>query len=65
MRALGRCSYSLYAFHAPLLIFALVLWTPWWPALVLALAVGLTAERWIERPFTRFGRRYRWVGAAS
>jgi len=64
LRALGRCSYSLYAFHAPLLIVALIIWPPWWPALVLVLVVGLTAERWIERPLTRFGRRYRWVGAA-
>lgn len=76
---LGRISYSLYLFHAPLTM--LVLWwvlqqptgSAWrgghmlaYLALCGGLAIGVAAvvERWIERPGIALGRRLAWAWQA-
>jgi peptidoglycan/LPS O-acetylase OafA/YrhL len=53
----GRSGYSLYAFHAPILIAAVAFGWPWWIALVAAVTVAVLAYRFYERPLLLRGRR--------
>jgi peptidoglycan/LPS O-acetylase OafA/YrhL len=59
---LGVAGYSVYAFHAPLLILLLLAGLPWWMAGLVAVVVGLASYRFFERPFLQIGRR---IGRAS
>jgi peptidoglycan/LPS O-acetylase OafA/YrhL len=60
---LGKCSYSLYLFHFPVLAglaYALTPYLPLWLALALtppiAIAIAWVSFATIERPFIRYGR---------
>ena len=53
---LGQAGYSLYAFHAPVVLALLAFSAPWWLAMVGALAVGFIAFLTIEQPFTLRGK---------
>ncbi len=54
---IGQASYSIYAYHAPVLAVALLLTLPWWlvPWLVLAMAIGVYLT--FELPLTAAGRK--------
>ena len=54
---LGRSGYSLYAFHAPMLILLVALGILWPAVAIAAVAVGLVAFTVLERPTTQLGRR--------
>jgi peptidoglycan/LPS O-acetylase OafA/YrhL len=51
----GRAGYSIYAFHAPILVALLVAGAPWPVCAAVALAVALVAFRVYEWPLTRYG----------
>jgi peptidoglycan/LPS O-acetylase OafA/YrhL len=53
----GRAGYSIYAFHAPLLVIMLVLGIPWWLAAALVIAFGVLAHLFFEKPMDLVGRR--------
>lgn len=53
----GRAGYSLYAFHAPLLILTLTLGAPWWLAGATTIAVSLAVYVVYEKPLTDLGKR--------
>ena len=53
---LGRAGYSLYALHAPILIFLLLLGLPWPLAAASVIAVGLVVSRHFEVPLQQYGR---------
>lgn len=54
---LGHSSYSIYAYHAPILALILLLALPWWMAPWVVLAVSLTVYVIFESPFTNFGKK--------
>ncbi len=54
---LGQAGYSIYAFHAPVLIALLIAGVPWPVVGIVGLLVGLFSFRVYERPLTRLGRR--------
>lgn len=54
---LGRSSYSLYAFHAPLVILCLHFGFAWWATLLAVLAAVQVPYLLVERPATALGRR--------
>lgn len=53
----GKIGYSLYAFHAPLLILCFALGTQWWVAAAAAISFALAAYAFVEAPCLRLGRR--------
>ena len=53
----GRAGYSLYAFHAPLLVLTLTLGAPWWLAGATTIAVSLAIYVLYEKPLTDLGKR--------
>ena len=53
----GKAGYSLYAFHAPVLILCFVIGAPWWMAAATAIGFGLAAYALVEAPCLRLGRR--------
>ena len=56
---LGRPSYSLYAFAAPVTYTLAILGAPWWVNLTTAILVGCAAYLAIERPMMALGRMIR------
>jgi peptidoglycan/LPS O-acetylase OafA/YrhL len=54
---LGQAGYSIYAFHAPVLIALLIAGVPWYIVGVVGIVVGLLSFVAYERPLNRFGRR--------
>jgi peptidoglycan/LPS O-acetylase OafA/YrhL len=54
---LGRSGYSLYAFHAPILIVLVSAGAPWWVCVIAAVAAGNVAFWIYERPLTLRGRQ--------
>ncbi len=54
---LGQSGYSIYAFHAPILMLLLILGVPWYLVLAAAIGGGLLSFYSYERPLTRVGRR--------
>ena len=54
---LGRAGYSLYAFHAPVLMGLIFLGVPWWGVLAGALSAGFVAYVLVEAPLTAVGKR--------
>lgn len=54
---IGRAGYSIYAFHAPILVVALVAGAPWWLAAAIACSAGLAFHWLYERPLDEFGKR--------
>ena len=52
----GRAGYSVYAFHAPLLVLTLTLGAPWWVAGAAALVVSLLVHLLYEKPLTDLGK---------
>jgi peptidoglycan/LPS O-acetylase OafA/YrhL len=57
LAAAGKAGYSLYAFHAPLLILCFALGAPWWVAGAAAIGCGFAAYALVEAPCLRLGRR--------
>lgn len=55
--AFGRSGYSLYAFHAPIIVLVVALGWPWWIALLASLGLALGSYRFYERPLLVYGRR--------
>jgi peptidoglycan/LPS O-acetylase OafA/YrhL len=55
----GRVSYSLYAFAAPVTYTLTVLGVPWWANLMSSILVGSAAYMAIERPMIALGRMLR------
>lgn len=55
--ALGKAGYSIYAFHAPLLIYLLLSGVPWGLVAVLTIGISLAIYAAYEAPFIRLGRR--------
>lgn len=55
--ALGKAGYSIYAFHAPLLIYLLVSGVPWVLVAVLTIGASLAIYAAYEAPFIRLGRK--------
>jgi peptidoglycan/LPS O-acetylase OafA/YrhL len=53
----GRAGYSIYAFHAPLLVLTLTLGAPWWLAGATTIAVSLAIYLLYEKPLTDLGKR--------
>jgi peptidoglycan/LPS O-acetylase OafA/YrhL len=56
---LGRASYSLYAFAAPVTYTLTVIGVPWWASLMSSILVGYAAYLAIERPMIALGRMIR------
>lgn len=56
LAAFGRSGYSLYAFHAPILIVTVALGWWWWAGAVASLAFALFSYRFYERPLLLKGR---------
>jgi peptidoglycan/LPS O-acetylase OafA/YrhL len=54
---IGRAGYSVYALHAPIIIFLLVAGVPWTLCAAIAVAVALVTFVVYERPLTRVGVR--------
>ncbi len=54
---LGRSGYSLYAFHAPILILLIAIGIPWPIVVVVPTVVGVVIFRLVEDPLTELGRR--------
>lgn len=54
---LGESSYSIYAYHAPLLVMALLLGIPWWLAPCLVLVIAMVVNVILEVPFTAIGKK--------
>jgi hypothetical protein len=52
----GRAGYSLYAFHAPILIVLIVVGIPWWAVALVATSSGIALFHLYEYPLTRCGR---------
>jgi peptidoglycan/LPS O-acetylase OafA/YrhL len=52
----GKAGYSIYAFHAPLLIVLLLSGVPWWLAAIAAVGLGILSYTVVERPCIRIGR---------
>lgn len=55
--AIGRAGYSLYAFHAPILALMLLLGTPWYFAILIAIASGFILHHAFEHPLDALGKR--------
>jgi peptidoglycan/LPS O-acetylase OafA/YrhL len=53
----GQAGYSIYAFHAPVVLALLIAGVPWYIVGLLAILVGLLAFWLYERPLNRLGRR--------
>jgi peptidoglycan/LPS O-acetylase OafA/YrhL len=53
----GRAGYSLYAFHAPLLVLTLTFGAPWWLAAATTIAMSLGIYVLYEKPLTDLGKR--------
>ncbi|MEO8186342.1 MAG: acyltransferase [Burkholderiaceae bacterium] len=53
---LGQAGYSLYAFHAPVVLVLLSIGTSWWLSIAGAIAVGFVAFFTVESPLTRLGK---------
>jgi peptidoglycan/LPS O-acetylase OafA/YrhL len=53
---LGKSGYSLYAFHAPVLILLVTLGVAWPITLLAPIAVGVISFRFFERPLMVRGR---------
>jgi peptidoglycan/LPS O-acetylase OafA/YrhL len=56
---LGRASYSLYAFAAPVTYMLAILGAPWWASLTSSILVGCVAYLAIERPMIAMGKKIR------
>jgi peptidoglycan/LPS O-acetylase OafA/YrhL len=54
---IGRAGYSVYAFHAPLLVLTLTLGARWWIAGAVTVAASLGIYLLYEKPFTDLGKR--------
>ncbi len=54
---LGEAGYSIYAFHAPLLMMMMILHVAWWAAAVATIGLSLAIFHVYEKPLTRFGKR--------
>jgi peptidoglycan/LPS O-acetylase OafA/YrhL len=54
---LGRAGYSIYALHAPVACYLLILGLSWWQAGALTIIVGVASYILIERPLDRLGHR--------
>jgi|GEM_PF-2579213 len=54
---LGKSSYSIYAYHAPILVMALILGLPWWLAPCLVLIVAVILNLVFEAPLTVMGKK--------
>lgn len=63
--AIGRAGYSLYAFHAPVLILVLIASGSWWVASLTAIASGLVLFRIYEQPLDRLGQSIAKAAAPS
>jgi len=59
LSVLGRASYSLYAFAAPVTYTLTILGVPWWGSLTSSILVGCAAYMVIERPLIALGRMIR------
>ncbi len=57
LHLVGKAGYSIYAFHAPLLIVLLVSGVPWWAAGTAAIGLGILSYVVVERPCISIGRR--------
>lgn len=57
LHLVGKAGYSIYAFHAPLLIVLLVWGVPWWAAGISAVCLGILSYVVVERPCISIGRR--------
>jgi peptidoglycan/LPS O-acetylase OafA/YrhL len=53
---IGRAGYSIYAIHAPVSIYLILIGIPWWGVVTLVVAVGLAVYFTFERPLDRVGR---------
>ncbi|WP_412460172.1 acyltransferase family protein [Pseudomonas sp. SC11] len=53
----GSAGYSIYAFHAPVVYVLVICGVPWWLIGLTAIAVGVAAFQFIEKPFMKIGRR--------
>lgn len=53
----GRAGYSVYAFHAPILVSMLVAGASWWFAVAVAIVFGLASYLMYERPLDAMGKR--------
>lgn len=53
----GRAGYSVYAFHAPLLVLTLTLGAPWWLAGATTVAGSLAIYLLYEKPLTDLGKK--------
>jgi peptidoglycan/LPS O-acetylase OafA/YrhL len=58
----GKAGYSIYAFHAPLLLVFLMMGMPWWIVSLAAIGMGLFMYKMFEEPFMNLGKR---VGVKS
>jgi hypothetical protein len=56
---LGRASYSLYTFAAPVTYTLAILGVPWWASLISCVLVGCAAYTAVERPMIALGRTMR------
>lgn len=56
LTSIGRSGYSLYAFHAPIIIAFVALGLPWWSVYLAVLSFAAAAYTTIERPVIRLGR---------
>jgi len=56
LTAVGLSGYSVYAFHAPIVMAFVVLGLPWWAVYPAVLGFAAAAYRTIERPGIRLGR---------
>lgn len=55
--SIGRAGYSLYAFHAPILILVLLASGSWWVAALTSIAAGLIFYQVYEHPLDQFGKK--------
>jgi peptidoglycan/LPS O-acetylase OafA/YrhL len=52
---IGKAGYSIYAFHAPLVLLLTVFRWPWWLTATAAIVAGMTCFKTIEEPLLRRG----------
>jgi peptidoglycan/LPS O-acetylase OafA/YrhL len=55
---IGKAGYSIYAIHAPLAVYLVILGLPWWITCAIVVAAGLFSYFAFERPLNLTGHRF-------
>jgi peptidoglycan/LPS O-acetylase OafA/YrhL len=57
LSSIGKAGYSIYAIHAPIAIYLVILGLPWWAVSAVAIAAGLASYLAFEHPLDMIGHQ--------